>query len=320
MRTLIIRQMDESIRYFHETYGCRIFNVSLGDPDLVYDGGKPSPWAQILNSLAHELDVLIVVSTGNLGIAGAAGADAERIASDYPRYLLEPQARILEPATAVNAMTVGALARTATPRDVKRYPNDPSIRAVANIDQPSPFTRSGHGVQASIKPDVCDYGGNLAWNGSIGRILDYDPELSVISMNKDFLARLFAADVGTSFAAPRIANLAGRLLNLYPGISANLMRALIASAAQIPAAVLEIMSEEEALRVCGYGQPDADEALFSAENRVTLFAEDALAPNSIHIYEVPIPSCLSLQTANVRSLCVWHLMLQSATREENTWV
>jgi len=30
---LIVKQMDEAIRYFHKNYGCRIFNISLGDPN-----------------------------------------------------------------------------------------------------------------------------------------------------------------------------------------------------------------------------------------------------------------------------------------------
>ncbi len=124
---LIVRQMDDSIRYFHKTYGCKIFNISLADPKLVYAGAKPSPWAQVLDTLAHELDVLIVVSAGNLPVAGAVGADADRVRADYPRYLLEPGSRILEPATAANVLTVGSLAVRAAPRDLARYPNDPSI-------------------------------------------------------------------------------------------------------------------------------------------------------------------------------------------------
>ena len=33
---LIVNQMREAIEYFHNEYGCRVFNISLGDLNLVY--------------------------------------------------------------------------------------------------------------------------------------------------------------------------------------------------------------------------------------------------------------------------------------------
>ena len=45
---LITTQMRQAIEYFRESYGCRVFNASLGDPRLPYRGGKVSPWASIL--------------------------------------------------------------------------------------------------------------------------------------------------------------------------------------------------------------------------------------------------------------------------------
>ena len=57
--------MREAIQYFREKYDCRVFNISLGDNRQPYLGGKVSPWASILDTLARELDVVIVVSAGN---------------------------------------------------------------------------------------------------------------------------------------------------------------------------------------------------------------------------------------------------------------
>mgnify|MGYP002375925540 CR=1 FL=1 len=104
---LIIKQMDEAIRSFHKNYNCRVFNISLADPDLVYeDERKPSQWAQILDSLARELDILIVVSTGNIPLAGLSGDEANEIQQTYPNHLFAPEYRILEPGTAVNVLRV----------------------------------------------------------------------------------------------------------------------------------------------------------------------------------------------------------------------
>lgn len=212
---LIVNQMREAIEYFHKEYACRVFNISLGDPNLVYDGGKPSAWAYILDTLARDLNVVIVVSAGNLAILGR-HREGEQLVLNYPQYLLEKKSRIIEPATAANVMTVGALAHSETSRLMRLYPNDPAIRCIAGIDQPSPFTRSGPGVNNAIKPEVCEYGGNVTWQGH-GRILTLDPEASIVSMNVNHLQRLFTANVGTSFAAPKITHLAGLILTHYPG-------------------------------------------------------------------------------------------------------
>jgi len=301
---LIVKQMDEAIRYFHKNYGCRIFNISLGDPELIYDDGKPSQWAQILDTLAQELDILIVVSAGNYdNIFGTNGENADYFQHHYPHYLLEPEARILEPATAVNVLTVGALAQTAASRVMIDHPDDPAIRCLANIDQPSPFTRSGFGVNNSIKPDVCEYGGNAVWDGHGRRIWVTDPEISIVSTNNRFRERLFTVGVGTSYAAPRIAHLAGQILKQYPGISANLIRALIASSACVPSAFSGVLDDDETLRLCGYGRPEINKALYSTDSRVTLIADDTIGIDRIHIYKVPIPDTFK-DTTGKRSISV----------------
>jgi subtilisin family serine protease len=302
---LIVKQMDESIRYFHDNYECRIFNISLADPDLIYNGGKPSQWAQILDSLARELDVLIIVCTGNIPLAATSGDEAIRIQSNYPNYLLEPESRILEPATAANVLTVGALAKTASPRDTSRYPNDPSIRAIAAINEPSPFTRSGPGVNDAIKPEICEYGGNLTWNGRINSILNNDPEVGIVSTSKDFVQRLFTTDIGTSYATPKIANLAAKIFRQYPNISANLARALIANSSSVPSAVSELLGSDNdsILRLCGYGKPDLDRTLFSTDNRVTLISEDIIKVDTLHVYQIPIPEIFK-ETNGRRSISI----------------
>jgi hypothetical protein len=288
---LIVNQMSEAIRYFSETYGCRIFNISLGDPSHVFSDGRPSLWAQILDTLAAELDVLILVSAGNFNLRELSSEEAELYQDRYPKYLLELEdARIIEPATAVNALTVGSLARSEASKAAARYPNDPSIRIVADINQPSPFTRSGPGVNGSIKPDVCDYGGNSVWSGYHRRIYSDDPETGIMTMSHEPGGRPFTIGHGTSLATPKVAYLAGQILVHYPGISANLIRALIANSASIPIAVSELgLSYEEQLRLCGYGQPNHNAALYSNEHRVTLTAEDEIPLNGVHIFQVPIP-------------------------------
>lgn len=155
---------------------------------------------------------------------------------------------------------------------------------------PSPFTRSGPGVNGAIKPDVVDYGGSSTWYALQRRFMDYDAGVDIVSMNWDYRQRLFAARSGTSFSAPKVAHLAALILKKYPGLSANLVRALIANSARIPDIALDrFSSEDDIRRIYGYGLPDEKRALYSTDSRVLLMGEDEIPNNKMHVYEIPIP-------------------------------
>jgi hypothetical protein len=302
---LITSQMQEAIRYFASTYNCRVFNISLGDARLPYHGGKVSPWASILDVLARELNVVITVSAGNYCYDPGPGNSPDTHVHSYPRYLLKDEARIIEPATGAIVLTVGSLAHTA---DVP--PGSPtasvSFRPIALAGQPSPFTRSGPGLADAIKPEFSEFGGNYAYDGAFQSIRDDIRELSIVSFNRDYLTRLFTTDVGTSFAAPRVAHMAARLFESFPDASANLIRALLAASAVVPQPSLEALQslgEEAILRVCGYGKPNLEHSQTSDENRVVLYGESALGFDNFHIYEVPIPEEFT-RNAGTRSITV----------------
>jgi len=290
-KKLIPTQMREAITYF-AGIGCRIFNISLGDERVPYDGGKPSAWADVLDNLAHELDIVIVVSAGNYKHFLQDNATPDDCRTQYPSYLLSPAARIIEPATAANVLTVGAIAREGQPARSQSWPQYVAPIPIAQPDQPSPFTRGGLGVRGAVKPDVVDYGGNFSYDGQSQRLLTKDAGLSIISLNWEYAnGALFLFDLGTSFATPRIANLCAKILSNYPTVSANLIRALVAHSAKMPLGVDAMsLSDVEKMRLCGYGRPDANRALFSTDNRVVLITESALEMDGFHIYEVPIPS------------------------------
>ena len=303
--SLIINQMEQAIKYFHDTFGCRVFNISLADPDLVYANGKPSPWASALDNLAQSFDVVIVVSTGNIPMLSYQNEDAETIRARYPGYLLDDMARIFEPSTAVNVLTVGSLCQSNSSYHAGRQPGD-LIEPVGEINMPSPFTRCGPGVNKAVKPDVVEYGGNSAWYGSQRRFYQNDPGLDIVSTNRDYQNRLFASMSGTSFSAPRVAHLAAQILQKYPDISANLVRAIIANSAGIPSIALDQFgNEDDRRRLYGYGLPNLNKALFSTDNRVMLMADDEIANDGIHIYEIPIPDIFrSTRGERVITICL----------------
>lgn len=297
---LIINQMRDAITEFKNTYSCRVFNISLGDPELPYNDNKVSPWASILDTLARDLDVLIVVSAGNYEADEFMGVS--EIQKQYPNYLLNSSARIIEPATGCNVLTVGSIAD----RDYlsPQEGNQVNCQPIAKKNQPSPFTRSGFGIGGTIKPDVIEYGGNWAHNGTY---IINSKELSILSLNKDYLNKLFATDVGTSFAAPRVAHVAAQLFNQYPEKSANFIRALIADSSTIPQECINLLDNSEdknaILKVCGHGVPNLDTATVSDLNRVVMYAESQLPFDMFHVYEVPIPEAF-IETNGKRKITV----------------
>jgi hypothetical protein len=286
---LIENIVSESVRYFYDEYGCRIFNLSYGDTNKPYLGGHVRGLACILDQLSRELGVLFIVPTGNF-------TGTEHIPSDwkddYPNYLFTEEARLLDPAPALNALTVGSLARWDQSSHAQRYKNDPREIPIAQRDQPSPFTCCGSSVKGAIKPEVVAYGGNWAihqFTKAMNR-----KTLGELSLSKDFAVqgRLLTEDSGTSYAAPHVAHYAGRLLNELPKNSINLIRTLLVANADVPLATVDLFNgdQEKIVQSAGYGMIQVDTLFRSTEEEVTLIAE-AFVPNKHHhFYEIPVPA------------------------------
>lgn len=288
--TLITTQMRDAILYLSETYGCRVFNLSLGDANLPYRGGKVTPWAAILDTLARELDVLIVVSAGNFTYQPRPDEPIDAHVTRYPRYLLDDEAKIIEPATGAIVLTIGSLSHSdRLPAAIAH--RDVALRPISRDGEPSPFTRSGPGLAEGVKPELCDFGGNRAYDGRLAGVRDLN-ELSMVSMNREYLERLFAVAVGTSYASPRVAHIAARMYEAFPGASANLIRALLASSASVPAPSVDLLTplgDGAVLQICGYGRPNFDRARFSDNNRVVLYNDTQIGHDNFHVYQIPIP-------------------------------
>jgi hypothetical protein len=282
---------EEAIKALHEQYGCRVFNFSYGDLNKVYDGRHVRGLAYTLDRLTRELGVLFVVPTGNLGLDELPHNPRE----SYPDYLLEDKARLLDPAPALNALTVGGLARYTATRCAQNYPNTIEDLPIAQAEQPFPLTRSGLSISGAIKPDLVEHAGNLALMRTGGRTRHQG--LGVVSTSGNFAAgHPFAEDIGTSYAAPQVAHRAAKLLSELPDASANLLRALLVAHAKWPQASVDLLkvadstdSKRRLLRLLGYGRID-DETLYrSVDQAVTLLAEDRIANNKCHFYELPVP-------------------------------
>lgn len=272
---LLENQLEEAILYFiNEHPNCKVINISLGNAEQVYEEGrKQLRIAAKIDELAYRYqhkNILFVIAAGNSYYYSHRDV-RELFRADYPNYLLEPGARIIDPATSAIALTVGSLSLG---RGSMTYPTDARRNAIAKISgYPSPFTRTGFGVDGMIKPDLVDFGGDFVLDGNRS-VMDNDAAVSIVTFSQNYISSLFKISSGTSFAAPRVANLGAQLFNKYPDASSNLIRALIAVSAELPQEIpspFQIDSKqsqkqktaqlEKQLAVYGYGQANTQRAM-----------------------------------------------------------
>lgn len=296
-RELLEHQLANAVRYFIEAYpSLRVINISLGDrTKIYYDGMYQFRLAAAIDSLAYQYrdrEILFVISSGNYWPRELSD---EQVMDQYPGYLLrDTDARVCDPATAALALTVGGLS-FGPGRDLGNRNEALTNQAVAGESGwPSPFTRVGFGVDGALKPELVDFAGDLRFEQ--GRIYDQQPQYAgVTTISRDFAppdGRLFRFVSGTSFAAPRVANLAARLFREFPGASSNLVRALIASSARLPASRPGTLADgepdqDDVLRIYGYGQPNFERARWSSEQEVLLTADDVMDVDTFRLYEIP---------------------------------
>lgn len=298
--------IKEAVRYFKEEHNCRVFNLSFGDANKPFLGGHLKGLSVTLDTLSRELGVLFVVSAGNHRICEDS-PDGLAWRENYPRYLLEEAWRIIEPAPALNALTVGSLARHNQTYNSQRYSLDPSEVPIAQPDQPSPFTRGGYSVDGAIKPELVAHGGNWAINTRAGHsLMERVAGLGVVSTNHQFAnGHPFVVDIGTSMAAPQVAHLATSILREHPDASANFLRALLCMNAVMPVPSQELINQDKSIRkLCGYGQVHEAALHRSLENAVTLITGGPIENKRHHFYEIPIPDEFTSRGKRIREIAV----------------
>lgn len=282
------RVLEEAIRTLHEEEGTRVFNLSIGAEDG-YSGPHVSLVTEALDALIRELGIVVVLAAGNqpLHTALMEMDSGGHVLTDYPKYTLGDHARVSEPAPAALALTVGSLARSDAPQtpDGRVRVGD---RAIARTNELSPFSRTGPGAYKAVKPDVVEFGGNWVLNDS-GQIDLVNAGVATVSLG-DGRGRLFSVTAGTSFAAPRVARLAADIWSRYPDASANLVRAFLGIAARIPREIeAQFQTDAERLRAAGFGRPIPELAVDSDVNRVVMYFDGEIDPDTVVIHPIPIP-------------------------------
>ncbi len=278
----------------------RIFCLAVTDSTVAFFG-RPSSWSSSIDKIAFgniydpTLPHLIVVSGGNVDYITSAAT-----IEDYPaKNELES---IHDPAQAYNALTIGSYTR------MDRIDQNvwQGITALAPNGGMSPSNSTSliWDSQWPNKPDLVFEGGNLAIDNT--QLRDDVHSLKPLSLDKEFNRYIFMPFGDTSGAAALVSKMAAELMQFYPNLWPETIRGLLVHSAEWTDRMLNglsfhnatLASKRALLRTFGYGVPVIENALYSAENSLTMIAEIIIQPyrlegsvkyNQYHLYEIPWP-------------------------------
>jgi hypothetical protein len=261
--------------------------------------GRPTSWSGQIDEMASGYDDdkrrLIILSAGNVNDP-----------RDWRAFPDSNRTReVHDPAQAWNALTVGAFT------DKTRI-SDPTLagyRATAAAGDLSPFSSTSTSWahrKWPIKPEVLFEGGNVAVDQN-GNVFDSD-DLKLLSTYYNPQIAQFASFGGTSVASAQAAWMAGRIQAAYPNAWPETIRALIVHSAEWTEVQKQSFLVDQSKRsfyqltkVCGYGVPDYERAMWCAANSLSLVSEAAIQPfakhetqsryvsKDMHIYRLPWP-------------------------------
>ena len=287
--------MEAVVARFHSgSQPTRIFNQSINVRTPCRQRHM-SAWAATIDRLSHDKDVLFVQSAGNILIdTGQTTNPGVRehleAGRSYPNFLYESSFRVANPAHSFQALTVGSVSYGS-------YSDDQWSSFSDKFAGASAFSRSGLGIWDVLKPDVVEFGGDFftSVSGDVSTPEEYEdcyPQtVRATSSGGPAVAR---DSVGTSYAAPKVTQLAAQLQLLLPDEPCLLYRALIAQSARWPEWAYETDAHEQKLkylRSFGYGIPNQERATSNTPYRSTLITqgEERLSAAQAKIFQIPIP-------------------------------
>jgi len=309
-----------------------VINLSIGIRDRLFDGAL-SPLARLLDWLAWKYQVLFIVSAGNHARSIELGVPASQVSAQSPQEIqtLVIQAvaldsrnrRLLSPAEAVNALTVGAVHEDASsPGAIQR-----AVQPYVDDGLPSVVNAQGMGYRRAIKPEVLLPGGRVVlletYQGGQNAVLEiYDgtrapgqcvaapgPSPGDVSYTR-YSRGTSNATALASRAASRLYDVlyelqnepGGDLIEVVP--YAVWLKALLVhganwgSGGEVLDGILRTSQntrqfKEYITRFLGYGVVDLARVSECSEYRVTALGGGMLASDCKHVHRFPLPPSLS---------------------------
>jgi hypothetical protein len=267
--------------------------------------GRPSSWSGLIDELcsgySDDTQRLIILSAGNVN-------DPQ----DWKTYPdSNKTVEVQDPAQSWNAVTVGAYTTKTLIRDTTLA----GYKAVASVGSLSPFSCTSCTWPPRmwpIKPEILLEGGNVA-NTPTGSTLRSD-DLELLSTFRDPQIAQFGTFNATSAAAAQGAWLAAKIQSAYPTAWPETIRALMVHSAEWTDAQRSSFltgtnkaAYAKLARICGYGVPNLEQALYCASNSLTLIAQTTIQPfdkdqkngryisKEMHLYRLPWPRDVLLE-------------------------
>lgn len=305
----------------------RIVNFSIGDPTRTFVR-RLSPLARLIDWLAWQYNLVIVVSAGNhdpgIELPGDALSDEDQSAGAVVKALRSRarHRRLLSPAEAVNALTVGALHEDEAATELPD-----TVRDVLPRGLPASYSALGFGFRRSVKPDMLLPGGRqvfVAPAALSAETTELQPASTLVTgpgiagAAPGLAGELDAVSFtcGTSNAAAFATRWANAVFDLLETLKAPadefpfpdaqyhpvLARTLLIHATSWidvrgeMMRLLGLSSQEarrELTRLMGYG-PLRPERLATAEgHRVLLVGAGTIGKDKRHAFRLPLPDALS---------------------------
>jgi hypothetical protein len=265
------------------------------------DRGRPSSWSAMVDELtsgyADDTRRLFIVSAGNV--------NNPAYWLNYPADNLTNQ--IHDPGQAWNALTVGAFTEKTRITDVTLRDYVP-VAPAGGLSPYSTTSTTWPMRKWPIKPEVVFEGGNVA-RGPNGSMLNPD-DLQLLSTYYKPHEAQFAPFNATSAASAQAAWMAAQIQTLYQDAWPETVRALIVHTAEwtdtmkaqfLSASVPSRLDYARLLRICGYGVPNLERAIYCAASSLTLISQTEMQPydkksdgryitRDMHLYNLPWPS------------------------------
>lgn len=284
----------------------RVFSLAVTATDE-RDRGQPTSWSAAVDALAAgrlfdpATQGLVYLDEHDEGAQRLFVLSAGNVAPDHLQrdHLGRSDVEAVhDPAHAWNALTVGAFTEKSTI-------GDPAWSGWSPLAPPgdlSPWSTTSVTFQDPwpIKPDVVCEGGNVATDG---KAFDNGvPDLCLLSTYYKPLQKAFVLSWATSAATAQVARMAGIIRADYPEYWPETVRALLVHSAEWTRAMQSHLrgaggkrARAKLVRRYGFGVPQLDRALRSANDALTLIAQARIRPFSegtmreMHIHELPWP-------------------------------
>jgi hypothetical protein len=308
----------------------RIINLSIGDPARVFVR-RMSPLAKLLDWLAHQYNLVILVSAGNHPITATIPADALedvdalRQALTSSTYERARQRRLLSPAEAVNVLTVGAIHADATPG-----PIPDTVLDGLEPGMPALYNAVGFGYRRSVKPEILLPGGRSLYQRpptsntshvtlETARTAARGPGLRVAAPGSAGTLNATAHSYGTSNATALATRSASHIFDVLEDLAARpgdfpypdaqyhpvLAKVLLVHAASwgsLRERLIELLGLEPATarrdltQLLGYGAVDPARVATATRLRAVLIGAGSIAADQRHRFVFPLPLSLASTT------------------------